>query len=706
MPVLGDLIVKIKVEGEAQTVASIQRVNQTATNTGKSFAASNASAAQFFATLARGSGSASTGLANMAGGVKVANTNFLDLIQTVAILGNLFKNEGFKSPFKGWKKDLTDFGAFFNGSFGKGGFKQFSVLSGEYKRQNIVDMASGKNITKTFPRFFTGALSDEEEKAKFNKIRLAARKFKEEHKDTVEFFAKNQWASNYAMKFASATNSIVQTFDRLSKQFKLPFISKALSGLFDGFGKLIGQTAKFYGGVFAVAIPAIVAIGTAASEAADNLEKMKLRITAGLMGQDKNLTSSSALTQSENLLKAYKELSKPSVFTTQQIGEAGQRLEAFGLNSVKVLNTALKLAEVFGGMPDDLEMVTRMFGRMASGDLPDIEVLSRFGLSKTDLNIQSGKMGFGDLVDKQTGKLAGTAAQGLEVLLKIIEDRYAQLYNLQKGTFGPEKASAQEKFTTLLETIGKPINQGLVPILQQLQTFIDSFIAGGGGQAIGEAFASLAKVFQEPAVANFIQQFAYDLLAFLIEAGNEFQKFTRFIAGFYGILRSILPTLMTVISPANGLGMIGAMMSGTSGDSSKGFLVNTPGAFMGNLYNRSAELRKKMGTPESVDINPYLKDQTVKRQMEEQGQNLEEIKNNTARAADALELRKANLGGRGGPLAQLGMGINVNQAGTTAGVMRAALPPSFALLNPVNQLQKSIQMEVFRTTNQQYIRRY
>jgi len=339
-------------------------------------------------------------------------------------------------------------------------------------------------------------------------------------------------------------------------------------------------------------------------------------------------------------------------------------------------------------------------------DLPDIEVLSRFGLSKTDLNIQSGKMGFGDLVDKQTGKLAGTAAQGLEVLLKIIEDRYAQLYNLQKGTFGPEKASAQEKFTTLLETIGKPINQGLVPILQQLQTFIDSFIAGGGGQAIGEAFASLAKVFQEPAVANFIQQFAYDLLAFLIEAGNEFQKFTRFIAGFYGILRSILPTLMTVISPANGLGMIGAMLSGTSGDSSKGFLVNTPGAFMGNLYNRSAELRKKMGTPESVDINPYLKDQTVKRQMEEQGQNLEEIKNNTARAADALELRKANLGGRGGPLAQLGMGINVNQAGTTAGVMRAALPPSFALLNPVNQLQKSIQMEVFRTTNQQYLRRY
>ena len=73
MPVLGDLIVRIKVEGEGAAVSSIQRVNQTASNTGRNFSSANVSATQLFATLARGSGNATTGLVNMGDGVKVVN---------------------------------------------------------------------------------------------------------------------------------------------------------------------------------------------------------------------------------------------------------------------------------------------------------------------------------------------------------------------------------------------------------------------------------------------------------------------------------------------------------------------------------------------------------------------------------------------------------------------------------------------------------
>lgn len=709
MPVLGDLIVKIKVEGEGQAVSSIQRVNQTASNTGRNFSSANVSATQLFATLARGSGNATTGLVNMGDGVKVVNNNFLDLVQTLSLLGNSFKIN-FENPLKGMKDYINALRGFKGIQYTRLGGKIVRSERGLGLAEDILTTASGKNNGAMAARFENVlGFSDEEATRKVRRIQLAAKNFKEEQKDVIEFFKKNDWAGKYANLVGSGFTKLIQTYTKFNNFLsnKTPLLLKGLgTSLFNSFSGLISFTGKFYAGVFSVAVPALTAIGMAASEAAANLEIMRTKMSATLMGQ--GMTQGQAGLASGNMMGAIKQLSEPSVYTAQQIGEASQRMEAFGLNSIKTLKTGLKLAEVFGGMPDDLEMVVRMFGRMASGDLPDIEVLSRFGISKSALN----KAGGGNLIDMNTGKLAGSAEQGVAALAKLIEDRYGKLDEGLANTFNAKKATLQEKFTSLLEVIGKPINEALIKVMGPLSQFIQQLVDSGAAESFGQAIAGVISAFGEPGNAESFKQFGLFLIAFLQEAAMELKKFVSGFAGFLDLLRGAALALTNIgtfglSGFTTGTGLP-EMASGLGKILNPKNYLNIPQFFGMNVFERQKEIQGKLGkkTGAATDYLGMFESDKFIKNAEEQTNQLEEIKNNTGRAADALELRKANLGGRGGPLAQLGMGINVNQAGTTAGVMKAALPPSFALLNPVNQLQKSIQMEVFRTTNQQYIRRY
>lgn len=733
MPVLGDLIVKIKVEGEGAAVSSIQRVNQTASNTGRNFASANVSATQLFATLARGSGSATTGLVNTADGVKVVNTNFLDLIQTVTSLTTLWKvfNLETSKPNKNLQKakdQISEFASFrkrFSG-VGKSG-PSFLYMDKDEFEQLITGLPSEEYLKRNFIKKIATIerIKKEGFKRGIGKPRFGVTENVNIDRDAIKGIIdeksfevisqglKEKFFGSLKKEFGllgaygyKAITSLIGPAKSVLSFFQNNAFGKAISGAAGAMGNLISMTAKFYAGVFSVAIPALTAIAMAASEAAANLEIMRTKMSATLMGQ--GMTQSQAGVASVNMMGAIKQLSEPSVYTAQQIGEASQRMEAFGLNSIKTLKTGLKLAEVFGGMPDDLEMVVRMFGRMASGDLPDIEVLSRFGISKSALN----KAGGGNLIDMSTGKLSGSAEQGVAALAKLIEDRYSKLDEGLANTFNAKKATLQEKFTSLLEVVGKPINEALMKVMGPLSQFIQQLVDSGAAESFGQAIAGVISAFGEPGNAESFKQFGLFLIAFLQEAAMELKKFVSGFAGFLDLLRGAALALTNIgtfglSGFTTGTGLP-EMASGLGKILNPKNYLNIPQFFGMNVFERQKEIQGKLGkkTGAATDYLGMFESDKFIKNAEEQTNQLEEIKNNTGRAADALELRKANLGGRGGPLAQLGMGINVNQAGTTAGVMRAALPPSFALLNPVNQLQKSIQMEVFRTTNQQYVRRY
>ena len=731
MPVLGDLIVRIKVEGEGQAVASIQRVNQTASNTGRSFSSTNSQLSNFFNILARGSGNATTSFVNMGDGVKVVNNNFLDLITAASTLGTLLKQMNFGSMFKGFKLNLPKMKEFaydtkeaaksLEDFFSKGkaeGNKRLGLYAPQSEFLKLMDIF-GPQEGKAFFQALKKPTRDGGNARNLNNILAMVNEnlgdpylgLSPGQYDVLEEKLKSLGliANNNKSAFEKLGGAIGGALGQVVKFFNNSFMAKAYKAMgpfLDYMGKLIAETAKFYGVVFSVAIPALTAIATAASQAAANLERMRIKLKATLLGQ--GMAPGEAATKSKDMLMAIKELSAPSTYTAQQIGEAAQRMEAFGLNSIKTLKIGLKLAEVFGGMPDDLEMVVRMFGRMASGDLPDIEVLSRFGISKKALNAAGG----GNLIDMNTGKLAGSPEQGVAALAKIIEDRYSKVSSGLSVSFDAAFATLQEKFTNLLEKIGEPINYALIDILRPVGEFVDKLISSGIAKSFGEAIASVIEAFGDTANAESFKQFGLFLIAFLQEAANELKKFVSGFAGFLDILRGAAMFVtgiktfgISFFTQGTGLPEMGQGFGKILNP--KNFL-NLPGFFGSNVFERQAELNKKLklpGVTESGYVDKFKSEKFIKSQQDQEKQ-LEEIKNNTGRAADALELRKANLGGRGGPLAQLGMGINVNQAGTTAGVMKAALPPSFALLNPVNQLQKSIQMEVFRTTNQQYIRRY
>jgi len=706
---LGKLTITIEQIGADQVTVKLRNLENQVKATNNTINQSNANTQKLGASLNQFNRDASSAFGNSRISINATNKVFLDLIQTMLLLGkaanlSVFKNlgAGFKSLFN--SEYIKTFVINTSGAVTQ--LKKLSDLVREDRlakvRQNptfATDIGGGRAYINPQQAKY-GGLGAIFREATFAVLK---KKAQDEMLDSLKGVMNNPF-----MKVAFPA-----TIQRAGfKMFTAGSTGGSLMALASGFGALIKEAYIFAGVALSVVVPALIAIGKHASDAAKEMESMQARFTAVKLGEligDSGVVTAAAqakATQSaKEMLDYVKQLAIPSTFTAQQLFKSAQQMESFGLNSKRSLFIAAQLAEVFGGTEEELLMITRMMGRMAAGELPDARALGRFGMNK--------EMLFGGKSDELTGE------QLLSKFADFIRKRYSTIYDQLGNTAESKLATLQEKFQFGMAKIGEPINKALGPVIDKIIAFIDrldqSGVLADFGKAIGDMLSKLGS--QE--VFDGLVQMVFDVAGAITAMTMEVDKLLRQFVGVYYVMSNILKAAVAVRTFGLSLFVKQAQVDFNQMFKGLGMIlnpknyINMPGFLGSNAFEASGKMKSKF---DSYQYNPnaaklsepagaFISDMSkVAEETEKQTDTLNKIKDNTKNTSDELSLRKAAMGGRGGPLNQLGMSptqmafagnINMNKS--------AYVDPT--LMNPVSMLEKAI-VEIVRRNDSKTFRRF
>jgi hypothetical protein len=230
--------------------------------------------------------------------------------------------------------------------------------------------------------------------------------------------------------FQDVTPKVQQFSLEIAKAFEM------LSPLLSAIGGLaLGVTAAM-AAITAGTIAMNAAIARTTVEAAFEVEQLQARLSA--------LTTPEKAT---DILSFVRKLAEPSNFTTQQLAEASVQLEAFGLNSKRILPIMAQLGMAFGADAEKLRLLTDMFGRLSQGQLPDVQVMAQFGLSKSKL------MKEGIKFDNQ-GSLVSSTREVMIAIEKIVNRDYGKIFDKMAQTGNAKLASLTDVFERLKIQVG------------------------------------------------------------------------------------------------------------------------------------------------------------------------------------------------------------------------------------------------------------
>lgn len=198
----------------------------------------------------------------------------------------------------------------------------------------------------------------------------------------------------------------------------------------------------------------IVALGTHAVQTAAKFEQFQVTLEV--------LTGSAQKAQEK--LAFIRRLAIPSTFTFQELAEAGTQLEAFRVPLEKALPLIAKLGAAFPNK--ELQDFVNLFGRLGSGDFPDLEALSGAGLSRLDFIRKGIKF------DSQ-GSLLSSSRETMDALEKIINERYGNILNRIANTTTSKLATVRDKWEQNLKKIGDALVRFVNPILDKIGLFLD-----------------------------------------------------------------------------------------------------------------------------------------------------------------------------------------------------------------------------------------
>lgn len=201
---------------------------------------------------------------------------------------------------------------------------------------------------------------------------------------------------------------------------------------------LIGATVAM-AAFSAAAVSMNIAIARSTVEAAFNFEQLQARLEA--------LTTPEKAT---DILQFVRQLAEPSNFTTQQLAEASVQLEAFGLNSKRILPIMAQLGMAFGADAEKLRLLTDMFGRLSQGQLPDVQVMAQFGISKSKLMKEGVKF------DAQ-GSLVSSTRSVMVAIEKIVTRDYGKIFDKMANTGNAKLASLTDVFERLKVSVGNQL---------------------------------------------------------------------------------------------------------------------------------------------------------------------------------------------------------------------------------------------------------
>jgi len=257
-------------------------------------------------------------------------------------------------------------------------------------------------------------------------------------------------------------------------------IQSVITG-FAGVASVILQVAK----AITVAISAIYAFNAAVIQstvqAAFNFEELQGRLAA-LKGPAK----------ANDIIDFVRKLAEPSNFTTDQLANSAVQLEAFGLNAKRILPTIAQLGMAFGADAEKLRLLTDMFGRLSQGQLPDVQVMAQFGLSKSKL------MKEGIKFDNQ-GSLVSSTREVFVAIEKIVNREYNKIFETMANTGNAKLASVTDVFERLKIQVGNSLMDVAKNSLNSLAGLLSAIERTGILEKVAQTmilpFQALANVF-------------------------------------------------------------------------------------------------------------------------------------------------------------------------------------------------------------------
>ena len=413
-------------------------------------------------------------------------------------------------------------------------------------------------------------------------------------------------------------------------------------------GFLIGATAAMVA-FTAAAVAMNLAIAKSTVEAAFNFEQLQARLSA-LKGPAK----------ANDILEFVRKLAEPSNFTTEQLSNSAVQLEAFGLNAKRILPIIAQLGMAFGADAEKLRLLTDMFGRLSQGQLPDVQVMAQFGLSKSKL------MKEGIKFDAQ-GSLLSSTREVMIAMEKIINRDYGKIFEQMANTGNAKLASLTDVFERLKIQVGNQLAETAKVAISSFANILGALERSGvleqAAKTMLYPFEALGKVlglnggtgiFSNAQMA--MASFTGTLIAGFEELNIQTALFVEQLGRVFELL--INPKGLTGMAYINNIGkLISDIGKGTKGQIAPSRMANRGTdialALLGELQNAPAtnidQLLKDSKKTDFGKLEDLLKNDKSK---EKQTRALEQIQQNT-KTQNELTLRNMTYGG--GELAAQGI---------------------------------------------------
>ncbi len=260
----------------------------------------------------------------------------------------------------------------------------------------------------------------------------------------------------------------------------------------------------------------LMGLGGQAQEASIDASSRQGRLTAILRNAQ----------MAAQVLKQAEAVAAPSTATTKQMADAATTLEAFGVNSLRVLPIIGKLATAMGAGEEQMQMYSRAVGQLGTGNMIDADVMAAMGLQRRDFASQGIKF-------DGNGKLLSSAEESLGALERIVNDRFGGIFEQMANTPEAKRASLEDAGQKALRIIGDGMLKTQGPLVDALTKTLNAAVDSGVlaevvGRASGDIFKALNLGDQQDAITGIMAR----VLAFAEVVPGNLARGLAFVKDF------------------------------------------------------------------------------------------------------------------------------------------------------------------------------
>ena len=427
-------------------------------------------------------------------------------------------------------------------------------------------------------------------------------------------------------------------------------------------------------------------------------------------------------------------IAEKSMYTLPEIAGAANVLKTGKIPLNGFLNTVAQTGQAVGLKGNELQLLARVFQRLAYGDYPDPEVAARFGLTRTNPELKK----YGLTFDKE-GKLTTPTPAAVNGIKKYLDKIFGAGFIISANDFNTKFASLTDRFQGSLEKLATPIMNSLIPLFDSLGNRLNEFASKDWFSTLGDSIASFFDQINTYVKSpSFVQDSAM-FFAVLEEIPNQMKAFFSFFIKTTGILTQLARDINAgKMSPNElfGTAAMNILSLGIYGQAEYAMTKNDPSAkrraqgrvarsygnplgWLSDLYEVGVDIASsQISAPNTVSTNyekylnlfamsrkgkkttkdglmdkPYTGDDMLKAQ-EEGNKKLKQLVDNSKKLVDLFDLRRQTIGL--GPLSQIGVtGVELAAAGMPMINSHKIDPSNYNSISigpvrGVNQLEKGI----------------